>query len=71
METLFDTVWVVRADRETQIQRLFERDGLSREQAERRINSQMPLDEKIRRANAVIDTSGTIEQNAEAGRWAA
>ncbi|MFQ9448510.1 MAG: dephospho-CoA kinase [Christensenellales bacterium] len=62
METLFDTVWVVRADRETQIQRLFERDGLSREQAERRINSQMPLDEKIRRANAVIDTSGTIEQ---------
>ena len=62
MENMFDTVWVVRADRETQIQRLFERDGLNREQAEHRINSQMPLDEKIRRADAVIDTSGTIEQ---------
>ena len=62
MESMFDAVWVVRADRETQIRRLFERDGLSREQAERRIDSQMPLDEKIRRANAVIDTSGTIEQ---------
>ena len=36
MESMFDTVWVVRAARETQIQRLFERDGLSREQAERR-----------------------------------
>ena len=42
MESMFDTVWVVRAARETQIQRLFERDGLSREQAERRIDSQMP-----------------------------
>ena len=30
MESMFDTVWVVRAARETQIQRLFERDGLSR-----------------------------------------
>ena len=65
MEALFDTVWVVRADRETQIQRLFERDGLSREQAERRIDSQMPLDEKIRRADAVIDTSGTLEQTRQ------
>ena len=36
MESMFDIVWVVRAARETQIQRLFERDGLSREQAERR-----------------------------------
>ena len=27
MESMFDTVWVVRAARETQIQRLFERDG--------------------------------------------
>ena len=62
MESMFDTVWVVRATRETQIQRLFERDGLSREQAERRIDSQMPPDEKIRRANAVIDTDGSIEQ---------
>ena len=62
MESMFNAVWVVRADRETQIRRLFERDGLSREQAERRIDSQMPLDEKIRRADAVIDTSGTVEQ---------
>ena len=62
MESMFDTIWVVRAARETQIQRLFERDGLSREQAERRIDSQMPPDEKIRRANAVIDTDGSIEQ---------
>ncbi len=62
MESMFNAVWVVRADRETQIRRLFERDGLSREQAEHRIDSQMPLDEKIRRADAVIDTSGTVEQ---------
>lgn len=61
METMFDTVWVVSTTRETQIERLSQRDGLSREQAERRIDAQMPLDEKIRRASAVIDTSASIE----------
>ena len=60
MESMFDTVWAA-ARRGNQIQRLFERDGLSREQAERRIDSQMPLDEKDPPRNAVIDTDGSID----------
>lgn len=62
MQTLFDAVWVVSVPRETQIQRLAQRDGLDRTQAERRIDAQMPLTQKEQLADAVIHTGGTIEQ---------
>ena len=62
METLFDRVWVVTAYRETQIARLRARDGLSRDEACARIDAQMPQEEKIRRADAVIDSNGSIEE---------
>jgi dephospho-CoA kinase len=35
--------------------------GLTIEQAQQRVAAQMPIDEKRRRANAVIDCSGTLE----------
>lgn len=53
-----DTTIVVTADRETQIARLKKRNGLSRAEALRRINSQMPLAQKRRRANYVLN--GTL-----------
>jgi dephospho-CoA kinase len=53
-----DTTIVVTADRETQIARLRNRNGLSRADAIRRIRSQMPLSKKIRLADIVID--GTL-----------
>lgn len=62
MERLFDRVWVVAAPRERQIERLRLRDGLSREQALARIDAQMPQQEKIARADAVIDTDAAPEQ---------
>ena len=62
MEKLFDQIWVVSASRETQIARLFERDGLTREEAEQRIDAQMPLSEKENRADAVIHTEGTTQE---------
>lgn len=62
MQTLFDAVWVVSVPRETQIQRLAQRDGLDRTQAERRIDAQMPLAQKEQLADAVIHTDGTLEQ---------
>ena len=62
MQTLFDVVWVVSVPRATQIQRLAQRDGLDRTQAERRIDAQMPLAQKEQLADAVIHTDGTIEQ---------
>lgn len=53
-----DTTIVVTADRPTQISRLKKRNGLSRADALHRINSQMPLAKKVRRADHVLD--GTL-----------
>jgi dephospho-CoA kinase len=44
-----------------QIERAMARDGLTREEVVNRLNRQMPLSEKIRYADFVIDTSGTKE----------
>jgi dephospho-CoA kinase len=54
-----DTVWVVTARPETQLERLMLRDGINREQAQRMIDSQMPLSEKERYGSVIIDNSGT------------
>jgi dephospho-CoA kinase len=53
----FDKLIVVWCERDLQLQRLIRRDGLSREEAERRIASQMPQDEKKGYADHLIDTS--------------
>jgi dephospho-CoA kinase len=53
-----DRLVVVVADDATQIARLQARDGISREEALRRIGSQMPLSEKAKLAHYVIDNSG-------------
>ena len=61
MAQLFDRIFVVSAPRETQIARLLVRDGLSREDAERRIDAQMPLERKCAMADAVITSDGPVE----------
>lgn len=61
MAHMFDRIFVVSASRETQIARLLARDGLSREDAQRRIDAQMPLERKRALADAVIDSDGSIE----------
>jgi dephospho-CoA kinase len=53
-----DRVVVVYAEPEAQLSRLMARDGFSRAEAERRVASQMPLAEKVRRADFVVDNSG-------------
>lgn len=62
MEAMFDRVWVVSASESEQLSRLMTRDHLTKEEALARIRSQMPLAEKCRMADAVIDSSGAIEQ---------
>jgi dephospho-CoA kinase len=59
-----DRVLVAYADPAVQVERLMRRDGLDRAEAERRIASQMPLADKVRRAHYVVDTSGTPEETA-------
>jgi dephospho-CoA kinase len=56
-----DKVVVVYADQEQQIERLIARDRFTREQALARIASQMPLAEKRRHADYVIDNTGSRE----------
>ncbi|RAV06595.1 dephospho-CoA kinase [Paenibacillus sp. YN15] len=62
MEDLFQEVLVVAADRGVQLERLMTRNGLSREEAEQRINAQMPIEWKKEWADTVIDNSGTPEE---------
>ena len=52
-------VVVVWVPREVQIRRLMDRDGVTRAQAVSRVDAQMPTDEKRRRADVLIDNSGT------------
>lgn len=64
-ERICDEVWVVWVDRETQMERLMQRDGISREDAIKRIEAQMDLDEKARLADVVIDNRHSIEETNE------
>ncbi len=62
MDVLCDETWLVSTDPELQKERLMRRDGLSLEDAENRIQAQMPLDQKIARASVVIDNSRSIDR---------
>ena len=61
-ESWFDEVWLIYLDRETQIERLMNRDKLSLEAAEVRLASQWPLDKKKKLATHTIDNSGSLDQ---------
>lgn len=52
--------WTVYCDPDVQRQRLMERNGFSKIQAQQRIDAQPPQDEKKRRADVVIDNSDDI-----------
>ena len=56
-------VIVVWCRPEQQVERLMAKMGVPREEAERRIRTQMPAEEKRRRADYLIDCSGTLEES--------
>lgn len=58
----FDKLVVVACDPHVQLLRLMERDRLSLEDALARIRAQMPIAEKVKYADYVIDTSGTLRE---------
>ena len=61
-ERNFDKVIVVACLAATQIERVIVRDGLSREAAAQRVAAQLPIEEKVRRADYVIRTDGTFAE---------
>ena len=60
-QELVDEVWVVRASKNEQLQRLMTRDHLPFGEAMSRIEAQMPLKSKLPRADVVIDNTTDIE----------
>jgi dephospho-CoA kinase len=69
-ERAFDGVLVVWCDAQTELTRLMERDGIAREDAEKRLGAQMPIDEKRRRATWVVDNSGSlVATEAQVDAW--
>lgn len=57
---ILDEIWVVYVDLETQINRIMIRDNISRENSINRINSQLPVEEKMGRASKILDNSKEI-----------
>jgi dephospho-CoA kinase len=58
----FDSVVVVACSPATQLARLMTRDGLTEEEARRRIAAQLPIDAKVALADHVIRTDGSHEE---------
>lgn len=61
MQKNFDKIIVVSCDPQTQKQRLMKRNGLSEPEALQRISAQLPMPEKVRQADFVIENNGTLE----------
>jgi dephospho-CoA kinase len=57
-----DKIWTVTAERKTRIERVMERNGLSSEEVEKRMDSQ-PKDEEYKKiADEILDNNGPIEE---------
>lgn len=61
MTDLVTEIWVVSCSEQQQLERLMQRDKLTLEQAQARINSQLPIAEKAALADVVLDNSTTQE----------
>lgn len=59
--TGFDEKWLVSLPEKIQLERLMARNKFTEEEAKKRISSQMPLSEKQKVADVILDNSGTIE----------
>lgn len=62
---LVDKIIVVTASEEIQLSRLENRDQLSNMEARNRVKAQLPMTQKIARADYVIDNNGRIEELQE------
>ncbi|WP_342432548.1 dephospho-CoA kinase [Neobacillus sp. FSL H8-0543] len=62
LTSMVEKTILVYVDKQVQLQRLMDRNELSMADAVARVNSQMPLSEKVALADAVIDNNGSIEE---------
>ncbi|CEJ44928.1 dephospho-CoA kinase [Umezakia ovalisporum] len=61
MTNLVTEIWVVLCSESQQLERLMQRNALTQEQAQGRINSQLSLAEKAARADVILDNSSNLE----------
>ncbi len=59
-ETLVDEVWATASPLETVFQRLMSRNGMDEQEVRKRIVSQMDIQERLDRADVVVDNSGDV-----------
>lgn len=62
LEQTVEAVIVVYVPPDQQLERLMHRDQISKEEAQRKIDSQMPIDEKKKRAHFLINNSGSLDE---------
>ncbi len=62
MTDLVTEVWVVACSEKQQLERLMQRNQLTLEQAQARISSQMPLAQKKKKADIVLDNGSNVEK---------
>ena len=65
MADAYDSVWVTTCRPEQQIERVVAERGLSRAEAKQRLWAQPPQEDKVARADVVIDNSGSLSQTRE------
>lgn len=61
-EGKFSPIIVAACPPDVQLERVMHRDGMTRDDAERRIAAQWPIDDKVSRADIVIRTGGTFDE---------
>ena len=61
-EENFDIICCVRSARATQVARMMETRGYTREEAEARLKAQLPVEEKAAKSHYVIENNGTTEE---------
>ncbi|MBC8358605.1 MAG: dephospho-CoA kinase [Candidatus Aminicenantes bacterium] len=61
----FDKIITTHCRKEVQIDRLMKRDQISRAEALNKIKSQMPPEEKLKYADYIIDSSGSLQSTIE------
>lgn len=60
LQHIVEEVWLVTCSQDTQLKRVMAR-GFSEAEARTRINAQIPLKDKIKYADRIIDTDGTLD----------
>ncbi|MDD5015077.1 MAG: dephospho-CoA kinase [Atribacterota bacterium] len=62
IDKFMDKIIVIYIDKDEQIKRLIKRNNLSKDEASQRIKSQMPVEEKVKMADYIIDNNNSLDK---------